>query len=249
MSVLTRQFFNPGYAPRRRRRSAWRVIGVESFKSTLPGKRQPTRGEKRLKAASIKRDHARRAVYVDFEGLMKSSPTLIGILIERKFEQVVLDPELATAASYAKCRSTTLKNEISRIVKLCRKERRLLVAYSDHEKNVIKLYCDRDVATIYHNARKIAARWNDQRPPAVRILGTGLKDYLDAIGYLRPDSVRQCSPAREIRLVQRAVARCGAYQETPRKAKVAWRRLLKYNEHDCRGMRQLVMRAATKPKT
>lgn len=254
MSRLTNQFFQRGYAPKRRRTDAANIYAASSRSYVWPfglrkTKRPLTRAETRRKAASIGREEARRAVYIDFEGLIADPPTIVGILIGRKFEQVVLDSSLASAAEHSNCRSATMKKEMGRIIKLCRKERRALVAYSEHERTQIELHCNRDVTALYRNARKIAARWNDQRAIGRRISGTGLKDYLDAIGYSRPISVRQCSPARGIRLVQRAVARSGEYGATPRKAKAAWRRLLKYNEHDCRGMRQLVLRSATKPTT
>ena len=49
--------------------------------------------------ASISSTEAGRAIYIDFEGFQDKSPSLIGVLIEDKFEQIVLDPGLVSAAS------------------------------------------------------------------------------------------------------------------------------------------------------
>jgi hypothetical protein len=237
MSVLSHQFFKPSYAPRRR--SAW---------AAPPVKRKPfamTRAGKRLKASSISRKEAQRAIYIDFEGLIGQAPTLIGILVGRRFEQVVLDPWLHESAVKVGCRVATLKEEVSRVMKVARKERRLVVAFSDHERNKILEYCNRDIASRYRNARKIADRWNESRPITQRAKGQSLKHYMDSIGYRRSQQVKACSPAREIRAIKRASESLKG--NTLQSIRGRWRILLKYNEHDCRGMKDVVTKAATPP--
>ena len=49
-------------------------------------------------------EEAEKAIYIDFEGFIRSPPMLLGILIEDNFEQVVLLQSLTKAAIAKKCR-------------------------------------------------------------------------------------------------------------------------------------------------
>ena len=64
--------------------------------------------------ASISSAEAERAIYIDFEGFQDKSPSLIGVLVENDFEQIVLDPELESAARAKSMRLVNLSDEIGR---------------------------------------------------------------------------------------------------------------------------------------
>ena len=76
--------------------------------------------------ASIFSAEAERAIYIDFEGFQDKSPSLIGVLIEDKFEQIVLDPELESAASAKSMRLAILGDEVQRLIDLSIKEDRYI---------------------------------------------------------------------------------------------------------------------------
>ena len=69
-----------------------------------------------------------REIYIDFEGFMDKTPSLLGILVEDEFEQVVLDPSLRLAAIAKDLRISTLEAEVRSLVKRCEQEGRKIVA-------------------------------------------------------------------------------------------------------------------------
>ena len=141
---------------------------------------------KKLKAeARISTAEAERAVYIDFEGIQDHPPALLGILVGEHLEQVVLDVELEAAAVAKQLRLALLLDEMNRLLDLCRREERLIVAYSQHEKNVVRDFAGLDLTGSYRDARMIAKRWKAIRHPAAPIEGRGLKDFLKFINYER----------------------------------------------------------------
>ena len=54
--------------------------------------------EQKLYESSLSRVESKTAIYIDFEGFMNKSPTLIGYCCEADFVQVVFDRALQSAA-------------------------------------------------------------------------------------------------------------------------------------------------------
>lgn len=190
-----------------------------------------------------KRD-ATRAVYIDFEGYQKKSPTLLGILIGGNFEQVVFDQSLHEPSKNKGLRITELNKEIARLIELCKKENRFLVAYSQHEINVIKEYTGLDVSALYKDARMIAKKWKNTCYRQSKEKCRALKDYLAFIGYERGSHLGERKSTARIRAVQAMAALRGDYDDFTPVVKAKWTKLLDHNEIDCRGMKALVERAS-----
>ena len=194
----------------------------------------------------ITRDAATRAIYLDFEGRPSSPPDLAGVLIEERFRHVVLNAALASAAKAHRLEVVPLRSLVAELVAQCRKEGRLLVAFSEHELVVVRKYCGRDLRGVYRNARAVAKRWRNQKYPGHPLYDYSLKSFLDFIRNRRPSSVTGFSPADSLRTVRSALdsAPHSAFGAASAKARSAWATLLRYNKHDCLGMRELMKRAA-----
>lgn len=79
---------------------------------------------------------AERAIYVDCEGFTDKSPSLIGVLIGDGIEQIVLDSELQRVAIARHHRLASFSAEAARLHQLSTQENRVIVAYSQHERNL-----------------------------------------------------------------------------------------------------------------
>jgi hypothetical protein len=65
------------------------------------------------------------------------------------------------------------------------------------------------------------------------------------IGYQVPAKIRRAAPARWLdHTLRQMKAKNGHYRRITRQAKRDWHKLLIYNEHDCLGMRAVILRAA-----
>lgn len=194
--------------------------------------------------SQISPDEAKRAIYIDCEGFMDKSPALIGLLIGEQFEQVVLDPDLELVAKAREHRMSSFKTEATRLYELSEDESRMIVAYSQHEKNMFLEYAGSDLTNKYRDARKIAVRWKNTLHRDEELPGRGLKDFLKFIGYHRGSHLGDKKTTSRLRAVRDMIVRRGNYELLTPVAKGKWTKLLEHNLIDCDGMRELVIKAA-----
>ena len=187
---------------------------------------------------------AERAIYIDCEGFQEQSPVLLGIQIHDATEQVVLDPVLEPVARARHHRMSSFVAEVSRLVELSQIEQRPIVAYSQHERNVILKFTHMDIGDHYRDARMIANRWKNALHRGEPLGGKGLKAYLAFIGYERGSHLGNRKSTKRIREVRDMIARRGTYDALTPVKKAHWTNLLEHNRIDCDGMRELVIRAA-----
>jgi hypothetical protein len=192
---------------------------------------------------SISFDEARRAIYIDFEGFEDTSPSLIGILVGDSLEQVVLDHRLENAAKAKGLPMERLQECISRIQIRSSNESRLIIAYSQHEKNVILNYANVDLTGIYRDARKILKRWKNKYHRDLPIQGWGLKDFFTFVNYPRGAYLGERKTTSRLRAVADMLEKRGAYELLTPVVKSKWTKLLEYNRIDCKGMRDLILHA------
>ncbi len=128
-------------------------------------------------------------------------------------------------------------------------EQRVIVAYSQHERNVLRTYAQMEVCDSYRDARKIAKRWVNRLHPDAPIQEWTLKEFLKFIEYPRGNHLGFQQSTARIRTVRDMLRRRCSYDELTPVAKAKWTKLLDHNEIDCRGMRALVHRAATELAT
>lgn len=197
----------------------------------------PPRREK-----TITPKEAFRAVYLDFEGLMKDPPALAGWACEFDLTRVVLDQRLEPAARKRGLSVMNFEEFIDEVIARCEDEGRVIVGFSQAEKNTVDRYTSRDLSPFYRDARLIAKRWVNRLHPDAEVAWE-LKDLLEFIGFPWPRYLGEKKATKKIRYVREMLERKGSFEELTGTAKRHWTNLLTYNMIDCLGMRDLVMRA------
>lgn len=187
---------------------------------------------------------AKAAIYIDFEGFVELTPSLLGIRIESNLTQVVLDPNLHLAAQAKELPCAGLRETIEELITRCRQERRLIIGYSQHEKLVIKQYAEIDLTGHYRDARMIAKRWKNKLHHGHPLPGWGLKDFLIFINYARGAHLGEQKSTSRLKAVGDMLAKKQDYQRLTPVAKAKWTKLLEHNQIDCEGMQALVLKAA-----
>lgn len=193
---------------------------------------------------SMSETEAARAIYVDFEGFKDKPPSLVGILVDGKLKQVILEPKLFPAAVAKECKMGFIEEVARELRARCESEGRVLISYSEHELRQFKQYANESFDDIYRNALVIAKRWwNVLHPGEVR--PRTLKAYLKAIGHEMPASLGADKATARLKSVIGSLDRRGKYKAVPKGVKKKWWNLLDYNERDCRGTQTLVTLAVS----
>lgn len=190
----------------------------------------------------ISMEAAERAIYIDFEGFTDQSPALLGILIDDQFEQVVLDPRLQQAAVAKHLRVVSLDDIIKELMNRANEEKRYVVAYTQHEKNVVRRFADIDLTGPYRDARMIAMRWR-RRPFETGNTDRTLKNYLKAIGFVRGTYLGDRLSTTRLGEVIKMLDERKSYDDLTAVKKAKWTKLLSHNRIDCQGMKALVLHA------
>jgi len=185
-----------------------------------------------------------RAIYVDFEGTARpaDTPVLLGAFfvgskgsVHRRF---VFDDSCARAsrASQDDCEVADPRAVAAELIDLSNDERRPIVSWSCHDIRWIKRLTD-GRAFRYRNAIATAKRWRRRYRPG-ESGDNSLARFLDWVGYERSDS-SQFEVGRAIRRIRRT-------QSVTKGVVQVWRELVKHNDDDLAGMRE-VLRVATAP--
>lgn len=190
---------------------------------------------------SLTKEQAERGIYIDFEGFKNEAPTVIGILIDDYFEQIIFDEKLRLAAEKKDLRVATLSDTVKYLINCCDDEGRKIIAYSNHELHKIFKYADIDISSYYKNARSIAKRWFNREHYEKKLPSWGLKDFLDFIGYNRPSHLGNQKSTSRIKHVKEMIEKRDAYDELTSTAKGKWTKLLHHNRIDCEGMKDLML--------
>jgi len=195
--------------------------------------------------ARISTPQAERAIYVDCEGFEGKSPALIGIQIgDDPPEQVVLDPALELVAEACDHRLSTFQAEAGRILERSETDDRMIVSYSQHEREIFQAFADTDIGSRYKDARMIAKRWRNTLHREIPLSGRGVKDFLEIVGYARGKYLGDRKTTKRLRAVRDMLSRRGSYEALTPVVKAQWTKLLEHNRIDCDGMRYLVLKCA-----
>ena len=206
---------------------------------------------------------ASTAIYVDFESLgnQLARPAILGSLViddnTARFQQFVLDEALTGAVVARKdvCVATTPEDAVLRIVEAAERESRVVVSWSMHDCAVVRATCSESVAVrfaaVHRNALDTARPWKRRLYPEYTFVlkpfggKHPLKEYMRMIGYATSGRLRPANPAKWLKhTLMQLASTAGRYRAITSQAKRDWHKLLEYNEHDCRGMREVIMRAA-----
>lgn len=207
-------------------------------------------------------DIVERGIYVDVEKRTNDTlPRMIGVLIDGKYTAYACDEIFRTSVAYQKehkpeqswcfCPAAAL---LSGVMAHAEREDRKIVAYSEHEKNILKaIFPDQHIKieNLYFNANM--KKWFEQnRGTSFRQLRrarqgqynnkVGLKDFLDLdyIDYTVPTFFKGFSPAKAIGNLEDQLKRHGDHKSITGRRKSEFTNLYTYNEHDCRGMQALL---------
>jgi hypothetical protein len=198
------------------------------------------------------------AIYIDFECRAREidRPAILGVVRpDGTVTQYVVDPALADAAvAQADCRVASLSDVLRELADECQKKRCRLVSWSSFDMKVI-LVADPPtrilaaLSTAHFDALDIVPRWAatygfkaDKKKFETR---NQLHKFFPLAGY-RPDwRYEAATPAAWIRHVRAQMAASGGrYRHVNHQTKRDWQALLRYNRHDCLGLRHLTLRAA-----
>jgi len=106
-------------------------------------------------------------------------------------------------------------------------------------------YAQTDITDCYRDARMIAKRWVNRLHATEPINGRGLKDFLAFIEFPRGAYLGERKATKRIKAVRDMLRKKGSFEALTPVVKAKWTKLLEHNAIDCRGMRSLVLRAAT----
>jgi hypothetical protein len=202
------------------------------------------------------------AIYLDFECLPKpSTPVLLGILKDLRgaqhFEQVIVDDTLRSATmSAAHVRHATIQETAEALITEADAHDCPLVGWSLFDRDVL-LNCGlpepvrEAVRRRYVNALTTARPWKTKIYPEVKIGRADrlspkntLDKFAELVLYPHVAALREGEPVRWIRRVRAAVKRTGSYRKSKKASKREWHAVLDYNEHDCRAVRQIWLKAS-----
>lgn len=198
--------------------------------------------QQRKREAALSVSEAQQAIYIDFEGFEDKPPSMIGVFVGEAFEQVVFDPALHLAAEHSNMMFVEACVFLQALVGKAQTERRRIVAYSSHEKNVFQSFFGIDIQGVYADARLIAKRLRIGLPKDMP-KPKGLKDYLELIGYYRPKVLGERQTTQRLRAVADQLARKKNFEELTPTVKSKWSKVLSHNRHDVFGMREVVLKA------
>ena len=198
------------------------------------------------KINSISVEEATRGIYLDFEGFKDHSPSIIGIFHNNQFQQIVLDPKLKSAAEERSLPQGELVDVIKRLLLECEANHRSLIAFSTHELNVIRTYCDIDVTDKYKNALKFVKRWKWRFHRDIELERKSLDQFLGLpmIHYGVPKHLGKGNATKRLKAVIDMLEKRGDFSSLTPVKKAQWTKLLDYNKHDVLGLRALVVHAS-----
>ena len=204
---------------------------------------------------SLTRDEARRAIWLDFEGGINKLPSLAGVLVDGLYSATILNPDFGSLAKTRKLVHKSFGDFVGDTLSTASQEERVIAAWSEHELNQMEGFDDGILKKRYRNANKLVLKFFKDKPTFKKLKKkikkadgwhknkVGLKDLLglDYIKYNYPDRLKSFSPSETISRMEGQLAKHGGnYRRVATDAKEAFTRLIKYNEHDCRGMAYMV---------
>ena len=175
-----------------------------------------------------------RALYIDFEGFQGSSPALVGVLVDGRFHQVVLDPALAAAGESKGLHVENGRDWAEALARRAETEQRRICAYSRRELTACRDDFGVDLAPWYLDGRRVAKRaWNRAGRPRPED-GWSQHFFKTRLGLERPRHLLPGNATARLRSVRSQLERRGRFEALTRTAKGKWTNLLAYNQLDVR---------------
>ncbi len=242
-----------------RRRDPWRQRSLASlrglqnaFPLTDNGRTMSKLDTDRPPGRLLTAQEADLAFYVDFEGRQDEAPALLGVLNPigdgSRFRQTVLDERFRSAAAAKGLPVEDIGRAIDALAGEIDASGACVVAWSTHEWDVFSRYASDDATTVlrkaFRNGIPLARKWRaafapDWTPPKSKIPGRGrhsLAAYMARLGYEVPAAFGPNNTGQRLKAVKEMLEARGDYSRLTPTVKGKWTKVLRHNEHDCRGM-------------
>jgi hypothetical protein len=196
-------------------------------------------------------DEASHALYIDFEGRKDQPPVLLGATryaSASRVHQYVTDPHFAAIADDEDLEVMTLAAAVERILQRAEKRDRLIVAWTEHELDVVERYVPEHLGRFerrYRNALGVAKYWRNACHSTQKPGNGALVNYLDLVGYHVPEAAGVGRAAETIRILGGAFDRRRTASQLTANQRQRWTDLRAHNAHDCAGMRRVCKTATT----
>jgi len=204
--------------------------------------------KKDLKVLSIV--EASRALCIDFEGRKDRPPVLLGatrFAPASRVHQYVTDMRYASIATDGSLEAMSLGGAVERIIQRAEKGDRLIVAWTNHELEIVRRYvpelADR-FERRYRNALVIAKYWRNARHGGAKPVSGALVGYLGLVDYRVPEAAGVGRAAETIRRLDDAFERGKTASQLTPNLRQRWVDLRAHNAHDCAGMRRVCLATA-----
>ena len=199
-------------------------------------------------------EQARSALYIDFEGRKGQPPVLLGRTRKSKVKhansviQSITDESLRPLGEAEGLRIESLSTAVESILMQAEKRDRLIVAWSNHELNVIERDCPEHLERFrsrYVNARTLMVNWRNSRHGGSKPDSNTLPAWFAYLRYPVPDVAGPGQAGATIKVLQDALAKPGrGVDRLTAKQRARWDALIAHNDHDCAGMRRIFVQAA-----
>jgi hypothetical protein len=210
-----------------------------------------------------------RAIFLDFEQYEQGPPVLAGVLVDGRFDQVVFDDRLASAADHNDLRIVPVDDWAQDLVELATRDNRRVVAFSETE---IESLAELEIVlppNLFVNALVIAKEWRrtfrsealrqiqlqrkqwknsrsaKQRNRRSRNEGNRWIDYARLGGIETPHMYAHGQVTRRLNAVIGQLSSRGDFQLLTRTAKSKWTNLLKHNRFDVEQLAEFLQLAVS----
>ncbi len=187
---------------------------------------------------TISRD---KLIFIDFEGLIKEDPAIVGVWSDEKYRLVVLDPRLigilqSPLAHKIPTSFQSIADFLEHTLQRVRKENKKIVAFSDREKHVFESR-DLDVTSHYWNAHKDLKKWFKENDPVNRPRPFALDSILRYFSYPSHTDYGEKQATQRLVHVRNMLETHGqVYSKLTNVAKSKCTKLIHYNQQDVEGL-------------
>ena len=141
----------------------------------------------------------------------------------------------------------TLSAAVERILGKAVKDNRQIIAWSEHELNVVKTHCPEQLERFQNrfvNALAYAKYWRNKCHNRDKPEPATLASYLALVGHVVPDEAVGGTVGKTIRIVRKALEKGRGIDGMTENQLRRWEFLREHNHHDCVGMRKVCVVAA-----
>lgn len=218
---------------------------------------------------SLTPEGAKKAIYIDFEGVGKSTktkinpkPSLLGVLTGRQYKAYILDESLKPVTkgrtgfvgngTADRILEPDLDQVVLDLVECANAEKRTILYFSDHEKSTIEEHCSPEVyeafSEVSGNAKLLLQKWKNRRPRQREGYENTLNDFCRLAGKPKwcpkpPQVGSKKGAAAAIRRLWKECPKAKRWSMLKEEDQSLARELLAYNRQDCVVTRKLTIKA------